>query len=105
MSALSPTTKDDAIMTTANAQGEVRRVTENSELSALAGVTYLDYSSYSGQEDLTNEDLEYGDLRGEWRGDRVTWQLSAFGAPRRAARDHRDHPQPARRDGRRGRYS
>ena len=45
---LSPDTEDDAIVTTANAQGEVRRVTENSELSALAGVTYLDYSGVFG---------------------------------------------------------
>jgi hypothetical protein len=74
---LSPDNEEDAIVTAANAGANVRRVTENSELSVLAGVSYFDYSGYSGQEDLTNENVEYGDVRGEWRGDRVTWNLAS----------------------------
>jgi hypothetical protein len=75
---LSADNEDDAIVTTADAKGEIRQLTENSEISAVAGVIYLDYSGVEDdvlQDDLPAEDIEYADLRAHWTGERITWSL------------------------------
>jgi hypothetical protein len=69
---LSADNEDSGITTTANVKGEVRQVTENSEVSAVAGATYL---AYSGVQDLSDENILYGDGRGRWEGERTIWRL------------------------------
>lgn len=68
---LSTEGEESAIATNVVGELSLRRVTENSEIAAIAGATFLNYSAYDGAEDLDNEDIQYLDIRSHRSGDRA----------------------------------
>lgn len=70
--------EQDAIITTATAQAQVRNVTERSEVSAVIGAGYV---MYSDVDDLDDEDLQFLRLTAHRDSDRT--QLGITGSARR----------------------
>ena len=70
---LSSDNQDSAIVTTANLQGEIRQVTETSNVSAIAGLKYLNYGQVGN---LSDNDEEFGSLRSWWRSERLRWGVT-----------------------------
>jgi hypothetical protein len=65
--------EDSAIVTTANVTGEIRQATESSNVSAIAGLRYLNYAQVSN---LSDEDEEFGSLRAWWSRERLRWGIN-----------------------------
>jgi hypothetical protein len=59
---LTPVEEDDGLISSVTGQLRFRQATERSDVSALIGATYIDYSGV----DLDNEDIEFLDFRGIW---------------------------------------
>ena len=78
---LSTDGQESAIATNVVGELSLRRVTESSEIAAIAGASYVTYSAYDGAEDLDNEDIQYLDIRSHTRGDRT--QVGFDGSVRR----------------------
>ncbi|MFU8814065.1 MAG: outer membrane beta-barrel protein [Pseudomonadales bacterium] len=72
--------EQDAIVTTATAQAQMRSLTERSEIALVAGAGYVAYSNVGDGEtpadDIDNEDVQYLRLRAHRDTDRTQWGLT-----------------------------
>ncbi len=78
---LSTDGEESAVVSNLLGELNVRRVTENSEFSAIGGARYLTYTAYNGDRNLHDEDIEYLQIQGGTGGERM--QFGIDGSVRR----------------------